>query len=153
MEAHELSISVSGTPLAAAETRRQIAAEIRSWNTGFDADTLHSAELVAGELIANAVQHASDGPVSVAARLSGTALRIEVCDSSSKLPSPSLPDTADESGRGLFIVAALADHCGVEPTPSGKRCWAEITVSRESSGSHAPDACPAPRAHLPLQRR
>ncbi len=44
-------------------------------------------------------------------------------------PSPvadflSLPD--DESGRGLLIVAALADRWGSEPyPPSGKTVWAE----------------------------
>jgi hypothetical protein len=36
----------------------------------------------------------------------------------------SLPD--DESGRGLLIVAALADRWGSEPyPPSGKTVWAE----------------------------
>ncbi|WP_073756773.1 ATP-binding protein [Streptomyces sp. CB03234] len=137
MEAHQLSLSVSGTPLAAAEARRQIAGEIRSWDTDIDSDALHSAELVTGELIANAVQHAGHGPVSVTAQLNGTALRIEVCDSSGELPSPGLPGMHDECGRGLFIVAALADRFGVEPTPSGKCSWAEISAAGRP-------------AHLPL---
>ncbi|MDT3724366.1 ATP-binding protein [Streptomyces sp. DSM 41972] len=57
-----------------------------------------------------------------------SSLRIEVCDDCPELPRPGLPDPCSESGRGLFLVAALADRYGVEPTAVGKCCWAEIAL-------------------------
>ena len=39
-------------------------------------------------------------------------------------PAPDLdPDALAEGGRGLAIVAALADDCGVVQLPDGKRVW------------------------------
>jgi len=59
-------------------------------------------------------------------RLFEAVLRIEVCDISPVLPQLGLPDEQSENGRGLFLVAALADRYGAEPTPTGKRCGADI---------------------------
>ncbi|WP_189327549.1 ATP-binding protein, partial [Streptomyces flaveus] len=37
------------------------------------------------------------------------------------------PQPDDESGRGLLLIAALADRWGTEPyAPSGKTVWAEV---------------------------
>ncbi|SMF18358.1 ATP-binding protein [Streptomyces sp. Amel2xC10] len=69
------------------------------------------------------------GHVSLQVRLIGAVLCVEVCDSSPVLPRPGLPDAYSESGRGLFLVAALTDRYGADPTPTGKRCWAEIALS------------------------
>ncbi|MFE7413956.1 ATP-binding protein [Streptomyces laurentii] len=32
----------------------------------------------------------------------------------------------EESGRGLFLVAALADRWGIEYVTTGKRVWCEL---------------------------
>ncbi|WP_327324234.1 ATP-binding protein [Streptomyces sp. NBC_01210] len=61
-------------------------------------------------------------------RFGEQALRIEVCDDCPELARPGLPDPYSESGRGLFLVAVLADRYGVEPTAVGKCCWAEIAL-------------------------
>ncbi|MEV5087960.1 ATP-binding protein [Streptomyces griseoincarnatus] len=68
------------------------------------------------EFLTNAVRHAEAGPVSLSVRLDEQSLRIEVCDDCPELPRPGLPDPCSESGRGLFLVAALTDRYGVEPT-------------------------------------
>jgi hypothetical protein len=40
---------------------------------------------------------------------------------------PQHPRGADrEHGRGLLLVAALAEDWGTDPLPSGKRVWAEL---------------------------
>lgn len=60
-------------------------------------------------------------------------LRVEATDARGER----LPDTAvkadpaldGESGRGLFLVAALADRWGAEPyPPGGKTFWAEVEL-------------------------
>ncbi|MBX7551293.1 ATP-binding protein [Streptomyces sp. tea 10] len=142
MQAHQFRIPVSGTPAAAASARRQLADGIRAFGAFLGPELLDAAELVAAELIANAVRHANDGPITAGACLSDKELRIEVNDANPALPQVGLPNVDEEGGRGLFLVAALADRHGFDPLPPGKRCWAEFEVST-----------PLPNApHLPLQR-
>lgn len=38
----------------------------------------------------------------------------------------SRPSAEDESGRGLALVASLAEDWGSESLPWGKRVWAEL---------------------------
>ncbi|MGI5480649.1 ATP-binding protein [Streptomyces lavendofoliae] len=129
MEAHCLDLSLPATPAAATAARRRLADKMRSsWGSTIHAEVLHDAELVAAELLGNAVTHAGPGPVSVTATLDDGVLRIEVQDANGTSPSPRLPHGEDERGRGLFIVRALTDRFGVEPHPAGKRVWAEITT-------------------------
>ncbi|MFD8630693.1 ATP-binding protein [Streptomyces sp. NPDC059533] len=128
MEVHEVTLPVTGTPEGAASARRQVMNEVRGWHRGFGDDGLHSAEAVAGELLANAVQHTSGGGASVTARLQEGRLRVEVCDQSAALPHERRPRTDAEDGRGLLIIAALADRHGVEQNASGKSCWAEFDL-------------------------
>ncbi|MGW4345214.1 ATP-binding protein [Streptomyces sp. NPDC004690] len=127
MAVHRLDLSVPATAQAVTAARHQAVDGIRDWDTELDDEVLHTAALLISELLANAVQHAGTGRICLTSRLTTTALRIEVSDSSSLLPVAGLPDQDAESGRGLLLVAALADRHGVEPTPTGKRCWAEIS--------------------------
>ncbi|MEV8018094.1 ATP-binding protein [Streptomyces sp. NPDC086554] len=136
-------MSVSGTPAGAASARQQIAKAIRAWGAFLEPELLDAAELVAAELLANAVQHADGGPITAGAYLNNKGLRIVVIDTNSDTPQVGLPDADEEDGRGLFLVAALADRHGFDPLPSGKRCWAEFEFG-------APLLPVAP--HLPLQR-
>ncbi|MEE1749263.1 ATP-binding protein [Streptomyces sp. JV184] len=129
MEAHHIRIPVPGTPAGAASARRQIAEEIRDWGAALGPALLDAAVLVASELITNAVRHAHKGPITAGADLSDEALRIAVIDTSFDIPEVGLPDAEEENGRGLFLVAALADRHGFDPLPSGKRCWAELDLS------------------------
>jgi anti-sigma regulatory factor (Ser/Thr protein kinase) len=73
--------------------------------------------LVASELAANAVRHASGqtGSVSLRASVQGSDVTIELEDDGGQptpLPGPAdeLPDGLAERGRGLFLVRALVDQ-------------------------------------------
>jgi anti-sigma regulatory factor (Ser/Thr protein kinase) len=143
MEVHEVTLPVTGTREGAASARRQMMNEVRGWRCGFGNDELHSAEAVAGELLANAVQHTSGGGTSVTARLEGGWLRVEVRDQSAALPHVRRARADAEDGRGLLIIAALADRYGVERNASGKSCWAEFDlttspVHASRTSSHQP---------------
>jgi serine phosphatase RsbU (regulator of sigma subunit)/anti-sigma regulatory factor (Ser/Thr protein kinase) len=81
--------------------------------------------LVATELVANAVRHASGAPGGVALRAS--VLDADVIleaedDGGSPIPLPGpadvLPDAMAERGRGLFLVRALVDQLESEVTES-----------------------------------
>lgn len=145
MESQHLSFSVPGTAVAVANARHRVVAGICGWGLPVGSSVVETVALVTSELLTNAVQHAGDGPISVAARLKGDTVRVEVSDSSPALPTLSLPTGDDEHGRGLFIVAALAVRHDVETTESGKRCWAEIPVQHEPT--------PHSSLHVPLPRR
>ncbi|WP_435643202.1 ATP-binding protein [Streptomyces sp. H49] len=144
MEAHQLALSLPTTPAAASQARHQAVDAIAGWGSGLGAEVVHTAELLVSELVTNAVQHAGTGSVSLAVCLNEAVLRIEVCDTSPVLPQPALPDADSEGGRGLFLVAALADRYHAEPTKNGKFCWAEIDLTSKPSQEVA--------CFLPLQR-
>ncbi|MFB7124172.1 ATP-binding protein [Kitasatospora sp. NPDC056273] len=81
-----------------------------------------TAELLLGELFANAVQH-SDGPddchIEVRFALAGSRLRLEVHDAGSGRPSLRVVTPSDEHGRGMFLVNELAERWGCSSRPGG----------------------------------
>ncbi|MFF5701257.1 SpoIIE family protein phosphatase [Streptomyces sp. NPDC012794] len=116
-----------GDPEALVAARHMIGAAVRSWGARDRADEI---ELVADELIVNALMH-TDGPAIVTLRvLAGPQrrLRVEVEDRSSALPRRREAGEAGVSGRGLMLVDRLADVWGVEPRGSGKCVWCEFVM-------------------------
>jgi PAS domain S-box-containing protein len=105
-----------------AETARAVRAAIaeRLSLAGADADGRGTAELVFGELIGNVVRYAP-GEVDVVLDLSGDAPVLHVVDEGAGFEhNPKLPlDQLSERGRGLFIVAALAEELYVSRRPRG----------------------------------
>lgn len=56
-------------------------------------------------------------------------LILEVADSYQwQMPELCKPADDDTSGRGLFIVDALAEQWGVRPRNPGKTVWAHLSV-------------------------
>ena len=84
-------------------------------------------QLVVSELATNAVIHAGT-PFSVSIGCEGAAIRIEVQDWSSTLPTMRDGAPTAVSGRGLRLVAAVARDWGVELGPDGKTVWAELPM-------------------------
>ncbi|NXY96083.1 SpoIIE family protein phosphatase [Streptomyces sp. BR123] len=116
-----------GDPEALVAARHMIGAAVRAWGTGDRADEI---ELIADELIVNALMH-TDGPAIVTLRvLSGgeRRLRVEVEDRSSALPRRREAGDSGVSGRGLMLVDRLADAWGVESRGSGKCVWCEFLM-------------------------
>jgi anti-sigma regulatory factor (Ser/Thr protein kinase) len=115
-------------PRGAHTARHRLADELGSL---VSADRLADAEAIAAELVGNAVRHAEPLPgdvIRVAWRLlEGGGLEIRVTDGGSPA-GPQLRVAGPESldGRGLTIVAALADHWGVERDGLGQCVWATL---------------------------
>ncbi|WP_328302113.1 SpoIIE family protein phosphatase [Streptomyces sp. NBC_00435] len=117
-----------GDPEALVSARHMIGAAVRAWGARDRADEI---ELIADELIVNALMH-TDGPAIVTLRvLTGPQrrLRVEVEDRSSALPRRREAGDSGVSGRGLMLVDRLADAWGVEPRGSGKCVWCEFTMA------------------------
>ncbi|MDQ3757488.1 MAG: SpoIIE family protein phosphatase [Actinomycetota bacterium] len=107
---HRLSPSPATVPLG-----RNL---LREWlvRVPVEADAVHDLLLVATELCANAVEHASwtDGGVALRAWCEGTDIVIEVEDDGGGLSWPTVddepPDPEAEQGRGLWLVHTLTDE-------------------------------------------
>lgn len=90
---------------------------------------VEDAELGTSELVANAVRYAQ---TEVLIRVSaGTELTIAVVDADPALHRPlygTPDDLLAESGRGLRIIAAVADDWGIEARLGGKSVWFSLTL-------------------------
>ncbi|MDY0815732.1 ATP-binding protein [Kitasatospora purpeofusca] len=90
-----------------------------------------TAELLLGELFANAVQH-SDAPddrlIEIRFALLGGRLRLEAHDAGSGRPSVRAAAPDEEHGRGLLLVNELAYRWGCCPRAGGvgKFVWALV---------------------------
>lgn len=84
------------------------------------------AEVIVSELTSNAIRF-SETIVIVEIHLCGSGVLIEVYDSGDDVPVLKEPDFEASTGRGLNIVAALADRWGYEIDRSGIKCvWAAL---------------------------
>ncbi|QKW31215.1 ATP-binding protein [Streptomyces seoulensis] len=103
--------------------------------------------LLVSELITNAVIHGTTGrgsQVHVTYRLLDDRLRVDVRDAATGRPrtvrSTSLDGSPREYGRGLVVVAAIADRWGVSPHVIGKSVWFELALPSVDVGTPETDA-------------
>lgn len=92
-----------------------------------------AAELLATELISNAVRH-TKGPAALRLRWADGILRIGVWDADPTPPAPPQHTTTDaEEGRGLALIRTCADDWGWHPLSTigdtGKYVWCELTAA------------------------
>jgi anti-sigma regulatory factor (Ser/Thr protein kinase) len=94
-----------------------------------------TAELLAAELVSNAVRH-TKGPAALRLRWRSAVLRIGAWDADPEPPEPpsELGDLLDaEEGRGLALVCACADVWGWQPLARhgnrGKYVWCELAAA------------------------
>ncbi|MGP3971965.1 ATP-binding protein [Streptomyces sp. 6N223] len=105
--------------------RRILRAYLRLWELPHLTDP---AELATSELLSNVIRHVPDRWCRVTLLRQATGIRIEVTDRHPVLPEPRTPALWDESGRGLALLAQLADAWGVTPLPGGggKTVWLRL---------------------------
>ncbi|MDQ1034572.1 PAS domain S-box-containing protein [Streptomyces sp. V3I8] len=117
-----------GDPEALTGARHMVRAAVRAWGAGDRADEI---ELVADELVTNALLHTEGAAIVTLRVLTGPdrRLRVEVEDASSALPRRREAGESGVSGRGLLLVDRLADMWGVEARGGGKCVWCEFVVA------------------------
>ncbi|HWA66641.1 MAG TPA: ATP-binding protein [Mycobacteriales bacterium] len=111
-------LRLSPTRLAPAKARHAV----HEFATAVSPKTAWTAELLASELVTNAVVHGR-GPVSVVMEYDGGALAVTVTDEEPASPVLADPGTGDLGGRGLRLVELLASDWGVNPDQPGKGVW------------------------------
>jgi len=102
--------------------RRFVRAALGGHPAAFD------AELLACELVTNAVQHATDaGWVTVAVMRRGVVVHVDVIDDGrGGLPHWREATGQDEGGRGFQLVNEIAQRWGFLREPGGTCVWFEI---------------------------
>ncbi|MER6854967.1 ATP-binding protein [Streptomyces pilosus] len=128
------SVLLSATARSARLARLLTDAHLRDW--GYDSE---AARHVVAELATNAVTHgrAPGRDFRLAFHVVDHTLRIEVTDTrSDRLPRPRPAPPDAESGRGLWLVDALADRWGVsEDRCPRKTVWAELRLTAPAEGT------------------
>ena len=125
--------------------RRSIGHWLRDWELSGLAEDV---ELVASELVTNAILHAG-GEIDVVLERRGGGVRVLVRDGApdvvpTRRVPPPRPEPADDdldvlarsvfegttTGRGLMLVEAFSDAWGAEVAPASKEVWAELGTGR-----------------------
>ncbi|MFF3354708.1 SpoIIE family protein phosphatase [Streptomyces sp. NPDC002917] len=110
-------------PAAVAHSRELVRDKLAAWGLEHAAFT---TELVVSELVTNAIRYGR--PPVVLRLIHESELICEVTDASSAAPHLRRARLFDEGGRGLFIVAQLAQRWGTRHTRTGKTIWAELPL-------------------------
>ncbi|MFE7233836.1 SpoIIE family protein phosphatase [Streptomyces sp. NPDC001231] len=111
---------VPGEAAAVGDVRAAVSRRLAEW--GLEELTF-TTELILSELVTNAIRYGAE-PIRVRV-LRDRALICEVFDNSNTSPHLRYAASTDEGGRGLFLVAQLAERWGTRYTPTGKAIWAE----------------------------
>jgi two-component sensor histidine kinase len=123
-------------PVHARDARRRARVLLTAWGLGEQAGL---GELVAGELVANAVTHGA-APVWMALAAQDGMLRVEVHDGGPGRPARKHPGDSDESGRGLQLLDALIELHGGErgvisdPAGPGKTVYVALDLKTTGTG-------------------
>ncbi|MGQ4335421.1 SpoIIE family protein phosphatase, partial [Streptomyces hayashii] len=112
-------------PAAVAGARRAASGQLAAWGLS---ELEFSTELIVSELVTNAIRY---GHAPIELRLiRADVLICEVSDGSSTAPHLRRARAFDEGGRGLLLVAQVAERWGSRHTATGKTIWAEQPLPR-----------------------
>ena len=141
---------------SATRARHDVADVLLARNPGIGRGVIDDVQLVVSELTSNAVRHARsrfDLAVDVlSVDANADRIRVAVADDSPRAPVRRESPRDTSEGRGMVIVAAVAEDWGVDQLGHGKRVWADI---RAAPRLHDPHASPpdAPASEAPADGR
>ncbi|MFG2635643.1 SpoIIE family protein phosphatase [Streptomyces sp. NPDC048362] len=123
------ALELLGGVEAAPRARAFASGVLTSWR--FPTELHDLGVLAASELVANSLQHGTP-PMRLRLRRTDRRLIIEVTDGDDHLPRRRRAEPADESGRGIAIVATIASGWGSRRTPGGgKAVWCEFLLPKQ----------------------
>ncbi|MFJ4629704.1 SpoIIE family protein phosphatase [Streptomyces sp. NPDC088847] len=122
------ALELLGGVEAAPSARAFASGVLTSWR--FPTELHDLGVLAASELVANSLQHGTP-PMRLRLRRTDRRLIVEVTDGDDHLPRRRRAEPADESGRGIAIVATIASNWGSRRTPGGgKAVWCEFVLPK-----------------------
>ncbi|MFF8649264.1 SpoIIE family protein phosphatase [Streptomyces griseoluteus] len=116
-----LTVPLAEDLAAVPEARAAVHRQLGKWSIG--ADDAFMTELVVSELVANALRYGA--PPYRLRLILDEHLTCEVRDADDSVPHLKHARTIDEGGRGLFIVASIAEGWGIRYHGQGKTVWAQ----------------------------
>lgn len=120
------AIDLEPVPASVPVARHLMLDLLRAWGAPHDAG---DAALLVTELVANVVDHvAGEASFTLELTLSERWLRISVADGSALRPVVREFGAGAPRGRGMRLVAGIADRWGVEDHTDGKRVWFELAA-------------------------
>jgi anti-anti-sigma factor len=124
-------LRLAPTPTAPAAARLFVRETLRHWRLDPpDRELAELAQLLADELVTNAVVHARTD-LGLRLELRADLLHIAVRDFGRRLLHPVTDDPEGEHGRGLRLVDRLATACGVDHHPGGgKVVWCALQTTQ-----------------------
>jgi anti-sigma regulatory factor (Ser/Thr protein kinase) len=131
-ELHVCRARLTVGPAAAAEARGRVLAAIRAWDIPVDPDI---AVLLTSELVTNAIGHEAGKTIVLAITRSFDQLRVDVHDTSRRLPVLVDAPVDAEAGRGLMLVATLSATWGIYRTPAGKAVYFTLAFDPGLTGA------------------
>ncbi|MEU9160751.1 ATP-binding protein [Streptomyces sp. NPDC048424] len=126
-----LTCDLPAEPEAAPIARSAVRRQLDVW--GVDEETAYTTQLIVSELVGNAVRYGS--PPLRLRLIHERMLTCEVSDSATSSPHVKHARTVDETGRGLFIIASLAEQWGTRYQEQGKSVWAELPTEGPARSS------------------
>ena len=114
---------VPAVPATVSGTRKRVIAQLRLWGVQLDPDTAATLELLASETVTNAVRYAHGAEIEITVAAEPGTVLIAVTDGSTDMPEVRRAREEDESGRGLFLMQALATEWGCTTAVGGKTVW------------------------------
>ncbi|WP_371579984.1 ATP-binding protein [Streptomyces sp. NBC_01314] len=122
-------------PEEVAALRRVLRVHLGLW--GLD-DLIDAAQLCVSELVSNVITHVGPGtPTTLAVSMESTRLRIEVHDPDTRaLPMLLSQGVNSENGRGMELIALIADRWGVQLFADRKVTWCELPTALISPDGH-----------------
>ncbi|MFB7129440.1 ATP-binding protein [Kitasatospora sp. NPDC056273] len=111
------------------KSRDLVGHTIRAW-ISMSEEAHDNLNLITSELVTNAVEHTTADTIVLTLQLNTRTrmVTVGVQDSSAALPSGRHAAPDDQSGRGLWLIAALANRHGAQLTSTGKWVWAEVAL-------------------------
>ncbi|MGW2560335.1 SpoIIE family protein phosphatase [Streptomyces sp. NPDC001514] len=111
-------------PAIVSTARSLVTRQLASWELD---EAAFATELIASELVTNAIRHAK-APIRLRL-IRDRVLTCEVSDGSSTAPRLRHARTTDEGGRGLYLVAQCSERWGTRYTQQGKTIWTEQKIA------------------------
>ncbi|MBB3085083.1 ATP-binding protein [Geodermatophilus sabuli] len=117
-------IDLTPAPPSVRVARRLVQDLLQAWRAPHDTE---DATLLTTEVVANVIDHVGgEASFTLEVTLSDEWLRIAVVDGSAVQPLVRELDVTAARGRGMRLVAGIADRWGVEPHSGGKRVWFDL---------------------------
>ncbi|MDT7840952.1 ATP-binding protein [Streptomyces justiciae] len=114
--AGHLSVEYAPRPASVREARAEVRRRLEAWGLADVDDLVDTAELLVSELATNVVRHSASSPYRLTVFAAHGVLRCEVTAGA----------LTEQTGRGMFLVAALARRWGCYQDGTGKTVWFEL---------------------------